>query len=514
MRPGGFGLRFSTRLRNRLLIAPFAVICAALLVVPSGAVGRADASSRCGADPIPAALASNGVMKFDLDADGGNWMVWFVAPDAVAPPSPPKTASVTTADELEELHEYQLLRTPSQQADAIAWSIGPATKPWEDIELSLIKQYSAMNGSYNPPRISRHLALLETAMYDALVATYAAKYCYNRPAPSMIDPAIQPLLPVPNEPSYPSEHAAAAGAAAVILAAIYPNEPTGKFDRLAEEAAESRLVAGLNYRSDVEAGLEIGRAVAMQVLAARAADGSDSAVAVTPPTDPCNWIPTPPAFKPTPVEPAWGRVKPFVLARGDQFRPAPPPACGSLDFTTQTRDLYETSKSLTTRQREIGLYWAGNPGSVTPPGMWLSLAMNESIAHDLTSLQHARVTAHVAVALADAAIACWDTKFTYWWERPVTTIRREIDPSWSPIIPTPPFPGYVSGHSTFGGAATTVLSYFFPDSAREFSSLATEAANSRFYAGIHIRADNEVGLALGESVGVAVIERAMADGGP
>jgi membrane-associated phospholipid phosphatase len=360
--------------------------------------------------------------------------------------------------------------------------------------------------------------MLEGAMHDALVVTWAAKYCYQRLAPGSVDPTLQPVVQQRASPSYPSEHAALAGVIQTILPVFFPpNEEAEGFDGIALAVAESRVVGGGNYRSDVDAGLAIGRAVGQAVLAARANDGATQASApVTVPTGPCLWAPTAPNFRQQPVEAGWGLVTPFLMSSGDQFRPPPPPACGSSDFNAQTRDVYEVSQTLTARQKAIAFYWAGGQGTETPPGMWLWIGLNETIEHDLTTMQTARVMSHTAAALADAAIAAWDTKFTYWWERPITTIRRDIDPNWHTTrdgpddhrLDTPPFPGYVSGHSTFAGAATTTLMYFFPDATTELSAYATEAALSRYYGGIHIRSDNEIGLVVGTNIAGLAIQRA------
>ncbi len=110
-------------------------------------------------------------------------------------------------------------------------------------------------------------------------------------------------------------------------------------------------------------------------------------------------------------------------------------------------------------------------------------------------------------AQTDAFIACWDAKFTYWSMRPVTAIHASLDASWLPLIATPPFPSYVSGHSTTSGAASTVLAHVFPDQADLLAGLADEAAVSRLYGGIHYASDNAAGLALGRLVGAAALER-------
>ena len=109
-------------------------------------------------------------------------------------------------------------------------------------------------------------------------------------------------------------------------------------------------------------------------------------------------------------------------------------------------------------------------------------------------------------AQADAFIACWDAKYAYWSLRPVTAIRRSIDPTWLSYIATPPFPSYVSGHSSTSGAASTVLGAFFPERAEALDAMAEEATASRLYGGIHYRSDNEAGLELGRRVGDVALD--------
>jgi membrane-associated phospholipid phosphatase len=142
---------------------------------------------------------------------------------------------------------------------------------------------------------------------------------------------------------------------------------------------------------------------------------------------------------------------------------------------------------------------------VTPPGHWNVIALDLIRGSRVSAREAAQVLAAANTAQADAFIACWDAKFTYWSERPVTAIRRELDPGYSPYIATPPFPSCVSGHSTTSGAASEVLARFFPRAARELRRSAEEAAVSRLYGGIHFSSDNEAGLALGKRVAAAAI---------
>ena len=148
---------------------------------------------------------------------------------------------------------------------------------------------------------------------------------------------------------------------------------------------------------------------------------------------------------------------------------------------------------------------------MTPPGHWNRIALERVRAEGLSTRRAARVFAALNTAQADAFIACWDAKYAYWSERPVTAIRRERDPSWLSYIATPPFPGYVSGHSTTSGAAAEVLAHFFPGDRRRLRRQAEEAAVSRLYGGIHFRSDNEAGLRLGRAIGRRSYSRSAVD---
>jgi len=191
------------------------------------------------------------------------------------------------------------------------------------------------------------------------------------------------------------------------------------------------------------------------------------------------------------VEPELGRAVP----------PGALPEYGSPAFLAELQDVYDVSRSLTDEQRQIAIYRADGAGTVTPPGHWNVIALDLIRAADWSTLQATRALAALNTAQADAFIACWDAKYAYWTLRPVTAIRNLVDPAWSSYIVTPPFPSYVSGHSTTSGAASTVLAAFFPDRATELRAMAEEAAISRLYGGIHFHSDNEAGLVLGRRIG-------------
>lgn len=340
---------------------------------------------------------------------------------------------------------------PTAAGDRAASS---AVTRWIELELAEIAAHRT-----NPPHAARALALLSGSMADATRIRHG-------------------------------EQAAVAGAAATVLAYLFPDRAKAYDELLEHERPRSALA--------------FGRAIGMRVVARAGRDGSDAVWHGTVPVGPGIWMPTPPAFA-APLEPLAGTWRPWNIRSGSQFRPSPPPAYGSARYAREVREVYEASRSLTDEQKRIADFWADGPGTVTPPGHWNRITLDLIAAHELSASAAARVLEVLNTAQADAFIACWDAKFAYWSERPVTAIRRELDPGWLSYITTPPFPSYLSGHSTTSSAAATVLAEFFPRHAHILRAWAVEAALSRLYGGIHFRTDNEAGLVLGRRIGHAAL---------
>jgi membrane-associated phospholipid phosphatase len=152
-------------------------------------------------------------------------------------------------------------------------------------------------------------------------------------------------------------------------------------------------------------------------------------------------------------------------------------------------------------------FWADGVNTYTPPGHWNAIATEAFVPEHYSEVRWARNMALLNMALMDAAIACWDTKFLYFNPR-----ASQVDPSIKTLTGLPNFPSYTSGHSTFSGAAATVLGFLLPSKATAFSAMATEASNSRLYGAIHYRSDIEQGLKCGERVGSFAVARAKTDG--
>ena len=441
------------------------------------------------------------------EPSAGNWKTWVLrsGSDSRLPePAPPNSPQAVR--ELAQLKQAQLERTQAQIDAARFWDAGPATRRWTEMQLDMIKTHRP-----NPPRASRGLALLHIAVFDAVVAAWHAKYTYNFPAPSNVDPTLTPALPPRNNPSYPSEHAVVAGAAAQVLKHLFPRQGADWFEAKAREAAASRVWAGVDWPSAVEQGLALGRAVADRVLAQAAADGANAPWDGRRPTGVCYWKPTPPGLVYPPLEPVWGQVRPWLLTTGDLFRPDRSPVCGSAEEREQMLEVYRAVNSLTAEQKRIASFWDDGPGTFTPPGHWAEIALRLVERYQTSTPRAARLFAYQGVAAMVAGVCVWDAKFAYWSLRPVTYIQDYVDPNWTSFITTPPFPGFVSGHSGFSGASATLLGYVFPQEKAALQAMAAEAALSRLYGGIHIRVDNEVGLTMGRRIGAFASARALSD---
>ena len=227
------------------------------------------------------------------------------------------------------------------------------------------------------------------------------------------------------------------------------------------------------------------------------------------------------------TEPWWGSLRPFVLKEPNEC-PAPAPAAYGPDSKAplypQAKQVYDAGKALTDEQRSIALYWADNAGqSGTPVGHWLSIGSQMVDQLKLPLDRAVELFVLMSVAQADAFIGCWHTKYEYNVLRPITYIRRHIDPSWEPFIVTPPFPEYTSGHSMQSSAAATVLTSLLGDVAfddstnlaighpvrrfQSFVAASNEAAISRLYGGIHYPMAIENGQEQGRCIGRHVIER-------
>lgn len=285
-----------------------------------------------------------------------------------------------------------------------------------------------------------------------------------------------------------------------------------------------------------------GRKVGEHILAWAQKDGYKETRALTRhyiSNKPDVWAPTAPDYMPA-VEPHWQKMRPFVMDSAAACKPHVPAAFDTLstsDFYKQALETYNIVRNIDEEKKLIAQFWDDNPNisytkghvtyykqKLTPPGHWLSIANTAIRERDLSLIEAAETYVMVTTALADGFISCWDSKFRYNTIRPDTYIERYIDPNWDPILQTPPFPEYPSGHSVISAAAATVLTHQFGDAfafsdsaqvaiglpVRKFNSFheaALEAGESRIYGGIHFRPACENGTKQGNAVGSMVVSK-------
>lgn len=446
----------------------------------------------------------------------GTWTPWVVKPADVPVPAPPAASTAAAKAELDEVKRLAKART-TEVVDSINTYGGRfPTKPWTDFMINVVK-----TGPKDPPLSARNYALLHVAMYDAVLAAYHWKYQFNSAAPK----GVTTVDPPSADPSYPSEHAAVAGAASKVLAYLYPAQSAQRLDEMADQAADSRIANGTNTRSDVNAGLELGRAVADKVIARAKTDGAEIKWDGKRPKGIANttafWQPPLGTTSP-PVQPLAGNWKTWVMTSGSQFRPGPPPAYGSPEFIKAAKDMIYARNHLTPEQEQAVQFYSGVAGTALPAGIVADVSQSDilkAVGGDVagggnvqTVPRSVRAMALVTVAMADAGVAAWDTKFTYWNPRPDTAIKAlGLDPNFKPVIATSVFPAYMSGSATFAGSAWSVMDYLFPNDKEAHQKRAEDQARSRVWAGIHWPYD-EIGLPIGQKIGNLVVERAKTDG--
>ena len=356
--------------------------------------------------------------------------------------------------------------------------------------------------------LTRDLAIVQSAIYDAV---------------NSIDQTSSPFLVKVAAPADASPVAAADAAGLVTASALFPND-TALF-----QATYLSELAGVPVGQGLTDGIAVGSFVAGQTLLDRANDGSNTVVNYTPGTNPGDWRPTPAAFAPAQT-PQWPNVTPFALESGSQFRPGPPPALTSAEYTAafnEVKDLGSaTSTDRTAQQTDIAKFWAGAAGTPQIAGYWNEIAESAAQSQGNTLDQDARLFAQLDVTLADATIANFDAKYTYNRWRPVTAIQLAdqdgnpdtvADPNWLPLNNTANNPSWISTHGDISGAAAATLANFFgtdnisfsltsedvkgeTHSFTSFSAAATEAENSVVWSGNHFRFDVTAGAAQGREV--------------
>lgn len=405
-------------------------------------------------------------------ADVGNWKTYVVAAGEVVIPSAP--GDEQTIKELALVKDRMAKNTQESIQQIKYWDAGSPAYRWNEIAASMVSLRN-IGLFFRMPS-----AWMNMAIYDATVAAWKSKYKYQRKRPSESDAAIKPVVEPAATPSYPCEHTVTAAAAANVLAYFYPAIGDSVI-ALARQASQSRINAGVQYPSDVDAAWKVGEEIAKKVIEQAKKDGSDGKWTGSMNTDPKRWRGD------VPVGAVAASFKPIVLKSGDQFRPPAPP-----DFAKEMEEMKNFKQDFQTMH--TAFHWANLSGV----DYWNQLASQKIFENrlDRNAPACARIYTTMNVAMHEAVIVIMDAKYAYWGIRPF-----QYDSTFKPLIFTPPFPGYPSGHATASSTAATVLEHFFPGDTNFFRKMAKECADSRFYAGIHFQTDNKVGLEVGKALG-------------
>jgi PAP2 superfamily len=286
---------------------------------------------------------------------------------------------------------------------------------------------------------------------------------------------------------HPPTSAAIGAASAVVLESYFPADLAEIETALDDQAAATPTPNAKH--EDFADGEAVGRAAAGRVLAYAAGDRMGLADPGSPPTTPGSWVRDARGI----ARGSFG-ARPFFLASGDEFRPAPPPAFGSAEFLAALAEVRQIADTRTAEQTAIANYWNLNQSPVSDATM-NNLAADLVRQYRKSDLESARIMFLMNGAAFDALIGCFDAKYHYWYIRP-----SQADPGIRTVFPPPPHPSYPSAHSCISGSSTGVLAAEFPSEASRVAAIAEEAGMSRVYAGIHYRFDSMTGLALGRAV--------------
>jgi hypothetical protein len=473
------------------------------------------------------------------DASAGSWrMIELSGPTQFAVAAPAAVTSPAYVAELDAIKTAQSNLTAAQRASIDYWSGGGVMR-WNQIIRELVARYNLPpaprdDGGYpapdaenpfgdpmfpfaNPVYAARAYSYLSVAQYDALKAAWYWKFQHNRRSPAKYDNGVQALMPVTDLPSYPSEDAALSGVTADLLKVLFP----AAVEEITLKAAEQRnaaLWSGKATASDIAAGLALGKSVAAVFVARSAGDGTRTAggttaqwqamAAAATSRGEIAWTSRDLPARP-PMLPLFGQVRSWMMTPAEVVadRPPPPPSTSSQTMKDELAEVKSTVDHITRDQLAIAHKWNDGAGSYTPPGHWNDVALEYVRDAKMSEVRAARAFALLNMAMHDAGVACWESKYFYYNPRP-----SQLEPSIKTPIGIPNFPSYTSGHSTFSAAGAAVLSYLFPSASTSFASMRDEAGISRMYGGIHYRSDIDAGKAHGLRVAAHTLKFAQTDG--
>jgi membrane-associated phospholipid phosphatase len=393
---------------------------------------------------------------------------------------------------------------------------------WTSLTLQLVRH----TPTYSPPVASRSFAYLGVTLHE-IVASRSSSL-------QTLAGQLQGFNGVPQpDPNQTYDMAAIVqGSLSSAVPKLFAN--TGPSGQRAMDLTQKKIQKELEARVDknvLARSLDYGASVAEAVYQWSLNDGGANIENMGFPysypkaSKASDWVPTNVIVQQqAPLLPKWGQNRTFALTSAKQCKLAAPPAFSSdksSAFYKEALEVYNSTRALTPEQKLIARFWSDDPMlSPTPPGHWISILL-QLTENDSNLEQFSESYARLGIALADSFIACWDTKYQYNLLRPITYLQKNIDPKWTPLLNTPPFPEFPSGHSTQSGAAATVLSaifgekYAFTDRTHEadglkartyksFWAAAQEAGISRLYGGIHFRSAIDRGLEQGKCVGAKV----------
>ncbi|MEO1262783.1 MAG: vanadium-dependent haloperoxidase [Bacteroidota bacterium] len=386
---------------------------------------------------------------------------------------------------------------------------------------------------FSPPVASRIYAYSTIAAYETLAPNYAD---YKSLAGQLTDLKDVPQPDANSEYCYPL--AATRAMLVVGKALIFSEDQINEF-----EAGLMQDFQAINMPKDVyDRSLAHGEKVAAHIL--EWADKDNYKQTRTFPKftindDPARWRPTPPDYMDA-IEPHWNKIRPFTLDSTNQFVP-PPPTPFDMDekskFYEEVLEVYNAVEEDKEERIAIAKFWDCNPyvshhkghvmfatKKITPGGHWMGISQIACKNAKADVMKSATAYTLTAISLADAFISCWDEKYRSELIRPETVINTYLDQEWAPVLQTPPFPEYTSGHSVISAAAATALTSVFGDNfaytdsvevefgmpPRDFESFmqaSEEAAVSRLYGGIHYSPACFIGVDQGKLVGKHVLSR-------
>lgn len=418
---------------------------------------------------------NNTVNSFNTNKEAIDKLQTIIVKDKIVLSKPEDLNSEKIKKEIDEITAHQM--NSDEEYRVSYWS--NSVLKWNQIARELVIKYKT-----NSPEASRVYALLSVGQYDALVNAYQNKYLYNRM-----------FRTTSKTPSYPSEKTTVAQVSSDILTYLYPNEKDF-LEKKAQENKETAFWGNESLRSDMAAGEEIGKNVALKVIEKAKIDHADKAnedidILQKEGIWSSSKVPTEKGLLPS-----WGKVTPWLVESVDTLPVKPPPAFNSEEFKKDVDELIQVTNNLTDEQKKSVELWFDASGTYTSSGHWNLIADDLITKNRFVDLYSSYILSYMNIAMMDAGICSWSVKYKYQLLRP-SQANKDV----KMIVDLPNFPSYTSENSSFAGAASEVLKFIFPKNKDELDKMALDASMSGMYSGIHYRFDNEEGLKNGKNLG-------------